>query len=144
MDILEQFEHHSKKQNKEHFKDLIQVALADGVIDQKEMEMLHRLGRNMDFTDPEIDDLIESSSKVVHNPPYELSQRFAQVYNIVKMILADGVVDKNEMRLANIFATKLSFTEIEIPKLLTLLISGIREGKDDEELFETYKKERRI
>lgn len=144
MDILDHFEHHDKKQNKEHFIDLIQVALADGIIDQKEMELLHRMGRNLGFTDPEIDGLIESSYKAVHVPPYELSKRFEQVYNIVKMILADGLIDDNEMRLANIYATKLSFTENEIPKLLALLINGIREGKDEEDLLEIYKKERKF
>jgi uncharacterized tellurite resistance protein B-like protein len=143
MDILDQFEYQEKKQNKEHFKDLIQVALADGVIDQKELEMLHRLGRNMGFTDPEIDGFIESTSKATPNPPVEFSQRFGQIFNIAKMILADGVIDKSEMHLANVYATKVGFTENEIPKLLVLLISGIREGKDEEELFDAYKKVRK-
>ena len=140
MNILEHLDHHDKKQNKDHFMDLIQVALSDGVIDQKELEMLHRFGRKMGFTDLETDDLIEATTKAVYNPPYEFFKRFEQVYNIVKMILADDVIDKNEMRLANSFATKLGFSEIEIPKLLFLLINGIKEGKDDEDLFEAYKK----
>ena len=143
MNILEYFEHHGKKQDKEHFIDLIQIALADGIVDQTELDMLHRFGLRMGFTDIEIDCLIESTRKVDHNPPYELSKRFEQLYNIVKMIWADGVIDKNEMRLANSYATKLAFKENEIPKLLVLLINGIKEGKDEEDLFEDYKKERR-
>jgi hypothetical protein len=60
----------------------------------------------------------------------------------VKMILADGVIDKNEMRLANDLAAKSGFQESEIPSLLVLLIRGIKEGKDEEDLFESYKKGR--
>lgn len=142
MNILEHFDHHGKKQDKEHFLNLIQVALADGTIDPAETEMLHRFGRKMGLTDHEIDGLIESTSKTAYVPPYELSKRFEQVYDIVKMVLADGVIDKNEMRLANGFATKSGFKENEIPKLLSLLITGIREGKDEEDLFEVYKKQR--
>ncbi|NTW33636.1 MAG: hypothetical protein HGB12_13625 [Bacteroidetes bacterium] len=144
MDILEHFDHQGKKQNKEHFTDLIQIAMADGIIDHKESEMLHRIGKKMGFTETEIDDLIEETSKSVFNPPYEFSKRFEHIYNIVKMILVDGVIDKNEMRLANGIATKLSFSENEIPNLLVLLISGIREGKDEEDLFEAYKIGRKV
>ena len=143
MNLLEHFDHHGKKQDKEHFMNLIQVAIADGIIDPTETEMLHRFGKKLGFTDHEIDDLIESTSKSAYIPPYEFSKRFEQVYDIVKMVLADGVIDKNEMRLANAFATKSGFTEHEIPKLLSLLIIGIKEGKDEEDLFEEYKKQRK-
>lgn len=142
MTILDHLEHAGKKQNKRHFMNLIQVAMSDGIVDQTELKMLHRLGRKMDLTDIEIDELIDSTSNAAYNPPYELSKRFEQVYEIVKMVLADGVIDKNEMRLANSFATEAGFSENEIPKLLVLLISGIKEGKDEEELFEIYKKQR--
>jgi uncharacterized tellurite resistance protein B-like protein len=144
MKIIEQFDHLGKKQDKEHFKHLVSIALADGIIDTTETDILHRFGRKMGFTEPEIDDLLESGRMMVYNPPYEFFKRFEQVYEIVKMVLADGIVDKNEMRLANSFATKSGFTESEIPKLLVLLISGIREGKDEEELFEIYKKQRKV
>jgi uncharacterized tellurite resistance protein B-like protein len=140
MNILEHFDHQSKKQDKEHFLNLIQVALADGKIDHTETEMLHRFGRKMGFTDPEVDHLIISTAKLGYNPPYELFKRFEQIYDIIKMVLADGVIDKNEMRLANIFAAKSGFKDSEIPNLLVLLLRGIREGKDEEELFEDYKK----
>jgi uncharacterized tellurite resistance protein B-like protein len=144
MDFLEHFDHQGKKQDKEHFMNLIQVAIADGIIDHSESEMLHRFGKRMGFTDPEIDNLIEATNKTAYIPPYELSKRFEQVYDIVKMVLADGVIDKNEMRLANGFATKSGFTEMEIPSLLNMLITGIKEGKDEDDLFEVYKKQRKF
>ena len=140
MSILDQFDHQNKKQDKEHFHQLISVAMADGEIQDTEMQMLHRFGRKMGFTDPEIDNLIESTKKAVFNPPYELAKRFEQLYEIVKLILADGVITDNEMQLAKGFASKSGFNENEIPALLTLLINGITNGEDDEDLFNTYKK----
>jgi hypothetical protein len=77
-------------------------------------------------------------------PPIELSKRFEQVYCIVKMAVSDGVIDKSEMRLATSFAMKSGFTENEIPKLLLLLINGIKQGNDDDDLFELYKKDRKL
>jgi len=144
MKLLEHFDHEGKKQDKEHFKHLIQVALADGVIEDNESKMLHRLGKNMGFTDPEIDDLLESTKNSTYNPPYELSKRFEQLYSVVKMVLADGKIDNNEMRLATGIAIKSGFEETEIPALLALLMNGIKNGDDEEDLFNLYKKRRTL
>jgi len=140
MSILEHFDHPGKKQDKEHFMHLIQVAMADGKIDDVELKMLQRLGKNMGFTDPEIDNLLESTKKSAYNPPYELSKRFEQLYGIVKMVLADDKIDNTEMRISSGLALKSGFADAEIPALLSLLIKGIKEGEDEEDLFKQYKK----
>lgn len=142
MNLSNNFEHPSKKNNKEYFVHLVRVAKADDVISNSELDLLDRIGRKLGFTDPEIDNLILTTEKSDYIPPYELSKRFDQVYEIVKMTLADGTIDKNEMRLASAFAVKSGFNDSEIPHLLVILINGIREGKDEESLFEEYKKQR--
>jgi len=143
MDNLNFPDHAIKKRNIEYFVHLVRIAKADDIISNSEFELLHRIGRKLGFTEPELDHLIETTSKSDYIPPYELSERFEQVYEIVKMTLADGIIDDNEIRLASGFAAKSGFTEDEIPKLLVLLISGIKEGKDDDELFDEYKKKRK-
>jgi hypothetical protein len=87
--------------------------------------------------------LIDTAAKQDYDPPYELAKRFEQLYDIIKMTLADGQIDDNEMRLANGFAAKSGFKENEIQPLLVMIMHGIKEGKDDEELFEVYKKTRK-
>ncbi len=140
MKLLEHFDHPEKRQDKEHFKHLIQIALADGIIWDSEMAMLHRLGKNMGFTDPEIDDLLVSTQSLAYHPPYELAKRFEQLYGIIIMVLADGNIDNNQMQLATVIAIKSGFVEAEVPALLDLLINGIKNGADEEDLFKVYKK----
>lgn len=139
MKLLEHFDHPEKRQDKEHFKHLIQIALADGIIRDSEMAMLQRLGKNMGFTDPEIDDLLATANNLAYNPPYELEKRFDQLYGIIKMVLADGNIDSNQMRLASVIAIKSGFVNDEIPALLELLLNGIEKGDDEEHLFRVYK-----
>ena len=129
--------------NRDYFVHLIRIAKADDVISNPELELLHRIGKTLDFTVPEIDNLIETTDRSDYNPPPELSQRFEQLYGVVKMTLADGMIDKKEMRIVSSFAAKSNFREDEIPHLLVLLISGIKQGKTAEELFDVYKKERK-
>lgn len=143
MNLLDHFDHQEKKQDKEHFSDLIKIAFADGIIDNTETEMLHRLGKKKGFTDAEIDYLINMTSNTAYNPPFDFFKRFSQIYEIVKMTLADGVIEENEIRLASKLATKIGFTENEIPVLLELLIKGIKDEKDEDDLFEIFKKQRK-
>jgi hypothetical protein len=56
------------------------------------------------------------------------------------MILADDKIDNMEMRLAGGLALQSGFAEGEIPALLSLLINGIKEGEEEEDLFKQYKK----
>jgi len=140
MSLLEHFDHPDRKQDKEHFRHLVQIALADGIIEESEHKMLYRLGKNKGFTDPEIEELMKSTMKSAYNPPYELSKRFEQLYSIVKIIVADGKIEDSEMRLARGLALKSGFAEGEISALLSLLIEGIKEGVDDDDLFKQYKK----
>jgi uncharacterized tellurite resistance protein B-like protein len=144
MNHLDIFDHPQKKQNKEYFVHLVRIAKADDIMSQTELELLNRIGKSLGLTEPEINNLIETTGKSDYDPPYELSKRFGQVYEILKMTLADGHIDNLEMRLAREFAMKSSFNENEIPSLLVLLINGIKEGKDEEELFEVYMKKRKL
>jgi hypothetical protein len=144
MSHLDNFDHPQKKQSKEYFVHLVRIAKADDIMSNTELELLNRIGKSLGFTEPEISKLIETTGKSDYVPPYELSKRFGQVYEILKMTLADGHIDNQEMRLAREFAMKSSFNETEIPSLLVLLIHGIKEGKDEEELYEVYMKKRKL
>ena len=144
MNFLEHFDHPSRKQDKEHFGHLIQIAMADGKIETSELEMLHRFGSKLGLTAPEVDNLLETSKKSAYISPYELSKRFGQLYDVIKMVYADGQINNNEMRLATGLALKSEFAEEEIPVLLALLISGIKNGEDEDDLFDLYKKRRII
>lgn len=144
MSLLEHFDHPEKKQDKEHFTHLIQIALADGKIENSELEMLYSSGKKLGLTKEEIDILLEDSKKSAYIPPYELAKRFEQLYDIIKMVYADGQVNNNEMRLTTGLAIKLGFTEEEIPFLLALLINGVKNGEDEEDLLAMYKKKRLV
>jgi hypothetical protein len=144
METLNYLDHSAKQQNIEYFIHLVRIAKADDLVSGPELELLHRIGKMIGFADTEINQLIESTDKSDYLPPYELSKRFEQVYSIVKMALSDGLIDKNEMRLMTSFAIKSGFRENEIPGLLLLLINGIKQGNDDDDLFELYKKDRKF
>ena len=139
---IDQLDPSVKKQNIEHFVHLVRIAITDDIVSYFDLELLHQVGKKMGFTDLEIDNIIETTGHSEDNTPFELTKNFLQVYNLVKTLLAGGIIDKNEMRLVGDFAAAAGFKEREIPHLLVLLIRGIKRGQNEEELFEVFKKER--
>jgi uncharacterized tellurite resistance protein B-like protein len=131
-----------KRVNKESFIHLIQVALADGGIDSKELALLHRFGKRFSLTDQEVDLLIKAESDHIYSPPYELEKRFEHLYNAVEIILVDNQVSEKEKNLFRKLAVAASFSDETIPRLFDLLVEGIREDKDEHDLFEVFRKAR--
>ena len=137
--MLNYFDHHDKKASKEHFLHLIQVANADGVVDKSELELLHRMGKHLGLTDPEIDDLIQKRDPKTFSPPYDLEKRFHQLYDVVAMALVDGVLFNHEINMIKRLAIASSFNEADTDRLVNLLINGIKYGKKEDELFQAFK-----
>jgi len=121
----------------------VEIARADGKVTDEELKLLHRVGNNMGLTDPEIDDLLASAKKPEYIPPYELAGRFDDLFCIVRMMMADGHADRAELDLAGKFAVKSGFVTGEIPGLLELMIRGVEEGADVDDLFGQYRKARK-
>ncbi len=126
------------KRNTEYFVHLIRIALADDVISQKELELLYHVSKKLGFSVEETEHLIRTTGKSDYTPPLELRARFDQIYEIVNMTLVDGSINKNEMFLASNFAAKSGFNEKEVPTMLVMLINGIRQEKNKDELFKEY------
>jgi len=140
MSIVNYFDHHDRKASKEHFLHLVQVANADGVIDKAESTLLHRIGKRLGFTDPEIDELIQKKDAKIFTPPYELEKRFHQLYDVVAMALADGVLFEPEIRMIKKLAIASAFDDKDTEQLVNLLINGINYGKSEEQLFVEFNK----
>lgn len=126
------------KENTEYFVHLIRIALADDVISPKELELLYRVSKKLGFSIEETEHLIRTTGKSDYTPPLELRARFDQIYEIVNMTLVDGSINKNEMYLASNFAAKSGFNEKEVPTMLVMLLNGIRQEKNKDELFKEY------
>ena len=144
MKLLEHFDHPERKQDKEHFIHLIQIASADGIIDDSELKMLNQIGKNLGLTDAEIKDLFDTSKQSAYNPPYELAERFEQFYRIIRMILADDKIANEEIHRAKTLGLKSGFSEEDLALLIPLLIDGIKKGQDEEDLFTLYKEKRKL
>jgi hypothetical protein len=57
------------------------------------------------------------------------------------MIVADDLITEGEKKLLTRFAIEAGFSDKTIPKLIDLLLTGIQQGEDEEDLFRRFKKD---
>ncbi len=135
MNFTDYITDNGKRIRKEHFIHLVQVARMDDRVNQSELELLHREGKKFGLTDPEIDEIIKSEKTHYYDPPYSLTDKFDQLYNISKMILADDIVSEAERKMIKIYAISAGFNSEHVEKIIDLFVDEIRKGTDEEALF---------
>lgn len=138
--MLNYFDSELKRQNKDYFIELLNIAKVDGTVSDSELKLLTRIGKRLGLTDEEIHSLMSKDESTSYHPPMELSGKFSQFYEIIKLTLADGIFSEEEKRMARIFAAAAGFNEKEIVLLLEIVYNGIKSNQQEEELLEEFRR----
>lgn len=127
MSIAQLFESGERTQDKGHFKNLVLIANADGIITKEESDLLVRIGKEIGLDQNQMDEIINNPSQFSIIPPVSKLERLEQVVELIKMIQADGEVNEHESKLLQTLALALGFSSIDqvnIKKILELLTKG--------------------
>ena len=139
------FENEQAKKIKGHLLNLAALAKADGHIDAREMNFIIAVGKKNGINSTEVQSLV-SGSKGIENSdlPTNDSERFDQIFDLVDMMLADGVVDETEMDFCIMMAEKLGFRKAIVGVLVRKISQGVKDGlpreriKDESNSFLNY------
>jgi len=91
------FEHQLLSYKKNHIKNLLSLAKADGFVHEKERAVVMKIGKKYGLKDRQIIQLMESDEKFTLNVPDNHKDKMNLLYDLMLIVLADGVVDKNEI-----------------------------------------------
>lgn len=92
------FEHQYLSYKKNHIKNLLALAKADGAIHDKEKTMLFKIGKKYGLKDRQVQELVDSKEKFEVNVPDNHHDKMNVLYDLMLMVYADGVVEKNEIK----------------------------------------------
>ena len=131
------FENEQAKKIKGHLLNLAALAKADGHIDAREMNFIIAVGKKNGINSTEVQSLV-SGSKGIENSdlPTNDSERFDQIFDLVDMMLADGIVDDTEMDFCIIMAEKLGFRKAIVGVLVRKISQGVKDGHPRERIKE--------
>ncbi|HTM65358.1 MAG TPA: hypothetical protein VL093_03500 [Flavipsychrobacter sp.] len=119
-----------------HFLNLYAMALSDTHIDTVELETLYKIGQEKGVDKSEIDHIILNPDKVKFSFPDTLNEKIVYLYDFAKIILADGVVDKNERVTLELFCNRFGFEEANISAIAEFLISSAKENLPTNDLLQ--------
>lgn len=126
--------------NKQHFKNLLSIAFADGIVDKTELEFLFKKSDRFFITQEEIETLAENS---IHIPSLVISdkkERAIKMFELIEMMLVDGEADEREFRLCTSFAVSMGFAADTIEENLKKVLTMLDEGFSNYIVIETLQK----
>ena len=138
------FENEQAKKIKSHLLNLAALAKADGHIDVREMNFIIAVGKKNGLGSSEVQALVSGAKEASNDLPTNDSERFDQIFDLVDMMLADGVVDETEMDFCIMMAEKLGFRKAIVGLLVRKISQGVKDGlpreriKDESTAFLNY------
>lgn len=136
MSLFNKFETGEDKRRKSHCRNLIKMAMADGNIDETEMAFLYRIAKRYGLSNEEVQHVIDNPNDYPFTPPSTKQERYEQIINLCHMVLADGIIDENELVYSNKFAVGLGFPIEKASKVVQQTLAWIQNGMTDEAIEE--------
>jgi tellurite resistance protein len=127
MSIEQLFETGERKQDRSHFRNMVMIAQADGIVTEEEKELLHKMGQKLSLSESQVNEIIANPSKLAIDPPSDREERFEQIIQLIKMVHIDGKVDATEMRVLERVAVGIgykSIDDIDVESIVALLVRG--------------------
>ena len=91
------FEHQKLSFRKSYLRNLIQLAFADGHLDETELKVLYEIGENRNLKRWQIDELLAERTHVDIFIPDSFLNKMNLLYDLMRLIYADGVVEEQEV-----------------------------------------------
>lgn len=135
MSIADLFENGERKQDKGHFRNLVMIAKADGIIKDSEKNLLEELGMELGLSKEQIEEIKSNPDNFAINPPVSRVERFEQMVNLILMVHVDGEVADSEMKLLEKVAVGIGYKdldEVDVESILAL----IKRGEETEVIIE--------
>jgi|SRR5699024_3420716 len=110
-----------------HFSSLVNIAAVDGEINPREEAVLRRLARQLNIDEEGYQKAIKEPNKFPINPPNTNIERLERLYDMLRIIFADHIMDPKEEVLLKKYAIALGFppaTSQEIIDRSIQILSG--------------------
>ncbi len=135
MSFYELFKKGYHSRNLGHFASIVNIAAADGIIDEEEAALVKRLATKLGVEESEYNEVLKDPSKYPIIPPNSLDERLERIHDLFDIIFANHHVDSKEFVLIKKYAIALGYDHVNANELIQQSIE-IYTGKID---FEEYK-----
>lgn len=118
------FEHQYLSYKKNHIKNLLALAKADGHMHEKETALLFKIGHGYGLKDWQIQNLVDSTEKYELNIPDNYNDRMNLLYDLILMVFADEVIEKREIAFCEDVAKRFGMKKDLVKWLVKIFEKG--------------------
>ena len=105
-----------------HIKNLVLLANADGNLSADEVRVIMKIGLERGMSQEDVRNVIRDTDEQRLNIPKSETEKLEQLYDLVLVMLSDGIIEKSEMSFCTLTAEKFGFRKT-ISALLVIYMS---------------------
>ena len=120
---------------KSHFLRLYQMALTDDNFNSLELQTLYHFADERGVPKEELEKLFVNPVSYESDLPEDLNTRIEYLYDLTRIIWADGKVTPDEMNTLKKYCKKFEFLDENIDDLANYLIDCVQKGVQKQEII---------
>jgi hypothetical protein len=133
------FSSNFKNRNRDHFASIVRVALSDDIITDDERKFINRLAILLEIEPAEADEIILNPDSHQINPPASELKRLERLYDLSRIVVADDIADKAEIKLLIKLTIALGFPIEEASSIVEKSIKLVQSGADEDDFILSLK-----
>lgn len=124
----------NEKQNKDkrlvkaHLKNLIALSKIDNFIASTERDLMLKIGSRNNMSEEEVEQILEETNTSEAHIPLNDDERFDDLFDLVHLMLADGIIHESEIDYCMTMAERLGFKKAIVGLLVRKMSKNIAEG----------------
>ncbi len=107
---------------KSHIINLYMLALSDGNFAPEELDVILRIAEEKGFSKQEFEKIISNPINIEFQIPDNFIEKIKLLFDFVKVILADNIIEEEEISMFMSFCKKFGFKENESKELFDWLV----------------------
>lgn len=128
-----------QKRNIAHFASIVRLALADAVISAEEEKLLKRLAKRFHILEEKYNEILNSPEDYPVNSPHNYNESIEHLYDLAKMVYADGEATGEEAAMLKKICIGLGFPTDNAEKITDEAIHLILNNNDLDEFIKSIK-----
>ncbi|QNJ97020.1 tellurite resistance TerB family protein [Constantimarinum furrinae] len=124
--------------DKSRIRALLITAYSDGFFDSRELYIINERAKDLGLSGEDILELIRNPAPQLIIYPVTVEERIHFLYDLMRVILADGKVDENEEQIFYKYLKELNFDSTLYDDLYISMIKSVKAQEDLETYFKKY------
>ena len=129
-----------QQRNIDHFASIVRLAMADGVVSEDEEKLMKKLAKRFHILEDKYKDIIENPSAYPVDAPLSYDKRIERLYDLSKMVMADGEVSEAELGVLRSVSIGLGFPTKNVDKIAEEAVTLISDEKDVDDFSKVIKR----